>query len=95
MTAKPHSEVLKNRSKNSRIDSNHPANKLLDLIISTYNLKNDADLARTLQLTPPQISKMRYGHLSVTGDMIIRFHEFTGWEVKDIKTKLGLPIAFA
>lgn len=70
-----------------------PANALLNKIIENHSLKNDAALARFLQLAPPVISKMRYGKLAVSGDTMIRVHEITGMTIKAIKDVLGLKAA--
>jgi hypothetical protein len=37
----------------------HNSHKLLDYLLTTYKLKNDAQLARSLNVGPPCISKIR------------------------------------
>jgi plasmid maintenance system antidote protein VapI len=47
------------------------AGHLLDQLIKRYMLKNDAALCRMLDLSPPQISKIRHGVLPVTGNVLV------------------------
>ena len=63
-------------------------NKFLDLVISHLYLKNDAALARELDVRPPVISKMRHGKLPFGAILVIRTHELTNWPVKDILAQL-------
>lgn len=63
----------------------HP---LLDCLIEKYNLKNDAALARMLELAPPDISRIRNGHRPVSSAMILQIHDITEWPIKDIKALL-------
>lgn len=55
--------------------------KLLDTLIANQNLRNDADLARKLEMAPPQISKVRNRIIPVGPEMILRIHE-----------KFGIPV---
>ena len=66
---------------------------LLDEVIEILHLKNDAALARTLNVAPPVISKMRTGSLKVGNSMIIAIHESTGMTIAEIKRLAGLPAA--
>lgn len=63
-------------------------NKFLDLIMSHLGLKNDAALARALEVTAPVISKMRHGRLAFGATLVIRTHELTEWPVKEILAQL-------
>jgi hypothetical protein len=38
-------------------------NALIDVLIKTMSLKNDAALSRVLEVAPPVISKIRHGRL--------------------------------
>ena len=60
-------------------------NPLLDAVRNQLLLKNDAALARKLEVAPPVISKMRHGRLPLGASAIISIHEVTGWPVRDIK----------
>lgn len=63
-------------------------NKFLDLIINHLCLKNDAALARALDVSAAVISKMRHGKLPFGATMVIRAHYLTDWTVKEILAQL-------
>ena len=50
---------------------------LLNIVIEHLDLKNDAALARLVEVAPPVISKIRNGRLPIGPSMIIRIHEVT------------------
>jgi len=62
--------------------------QLLDKVKELYNIKNDAQLSRTLDVPPPTISKIRSGKVNVSADMILRIHETLGMSVADIRALL-------
>ena len=62
--------------------------KLLDAVKERYNVKNDAELSRRLDVPPPTISKIRTGVINVSSDMILRIHETFDMPVKDIRSLL-------
>ena len=62
--------------------------KLLDKIKELYNIKNDAQLCRTIGARPPTISKIRSGKVKVSADMILKIHETLGMPVADIRALL-------
>jgi plasmid maintenance system antidote protein VapI len=59
--------------------------KLLDTLQTRFQIKNDAALARELDVTPPEISKLRRGKLPLGDRMILRIHEYLGVPVKEIR----------
>jgi len=63
-------------------------NKFLDLTMGHLRLKNDAALARALDVTAPVISKLRHGRLAFGATLVIRTHELTGWTIKEILAQL-------
>lgn len=65
-------------------------NEVLDWAITNNGLKNDAALARALEVAPPVISKVRHGRLPIGSTLIVKLHEMTDVSVRDIKRKLGL-----
>lgn len=67
------------------------SNKLLDVVIATIGLKNDAALSRVLGVSPVVISKLRHGKLHIGPSMLIRIHEETGMSVRDMKSYLTKP----
>ena len=64
-------------------------NVILDKIKDMLRLKNDAAIARTLEVAPPVISKLRYGILPFGSNYIIRTHELTGLPISEIKALAG------
>lgn len=61
-------------------------NALLDLVAEKIGARNDAQLARGLEVAPPVISKIRHNRLPVGTSMVVKIHETTGMTVRDIKS---------
>jgi plasmid maintenance system antidote protein VapI len=59
--------------------------ELFDAIKREFNLKNDAELARQLTLSPPQVSKFRARVIGCTDTLILRIHEVFGLTVPEIR----------
>lgn len=66
---------------------------LLDTLIKQLKLKNDAALARRLQVAPPVISKIRHGKLPVGDSMLINMHEESGLSIKALKRMIDIEEA--
>lgn len=66
------------------------ANTLLDWAIDKLNLRNDADLARKLSISPGVISKLRHGHLAVGPALLVKIHEATDVPTKELKKIAGM-----
>jgi plasmid maintenance system antidote protein VapI len=62
---------------------------LLDELIRRLNLKNDAALAKALEVAPPVISKLRNGRLPVGATILITMHEVTGMTVAKLRSLMG------
>jgi len=62
---------------------------MLDKMKEVMQLKNDAALARAMDLAPPVVSKLRNGVLPFGSNYVIRAHELTGLPVREIKDCLG------
>jgi hypothetical protein len=56
-----------------------------DRIIEINKLKNDAALARFLEIKPPVISKTRHGNLPFGPLMILNVHDKTGLSIAEIR----------
>lgn len=52
----------------------HSLATLFDLLLKKHELKNDAALARALEVAPPEISKARRGRV-IGASLILRLHE--------------------
>ncbi len=61
----------------------------IDNLIASFGLKNDAALAKELDVAPPVISKIRHGKLKVGATMIIRIHEVFGISIAQIRRLLA------
>lgn len=66
-----------------------PVTRLLDALLSARNLKNDAALARLLQVQAPVISKLRYNRMGLSDAMILRIHEKADLPVATIRKFLN------
>lgn len=64
-------------------------NRLLDALIQKLNLKNDAALARALEVRPPVISKIRHRTLPVGASLLIRMHEVTDLSIRELRELMG------
>jgi hypothetical protein len=64
-------------------------NHLLDVLIGKLQLKNDAALARALEVAPPVISKVRHYRLPVGASLLIRMHEVTDMSIRDLRDLMG------
>lgn len=64
------------------------ASAVLDRVLEDQKLRNDARLAAFLDTTPPQISKVRHGHLPMTAAMILRIHLKTNIKADEIVAAL-------
>jgi hypothetical protein len=65
--------------------ANDASGGLFDKIIEDNKLKNDAALARFLQLNAPVVSKVRHGKLPVGDSLKINIHKRTGMSILKIE----------
>jgi plasmid maintenance system antidote protein VapI len=63
--------------------------RLLDFLLQSRQLKNDAALSRLLQVQAPVISKLRYDRMNLSDAMILRIHERAGMSVAQIREFLN------
>lgn len=64
------------------------ANTVLNHIKRRYKLKTDRALADALDISPPNISKLRKGSTPFGPEWIMRVHDATGLSIRDIKSML-------
>lgn len=64
--------------------------KLLDTLIDMLGLKNDAALARRLEVEPPVISKIRHRHLHVGDAMLVRMHDASKLTIAELRGLMGI-----
>ena len=53
------------------------------------SLRNDAALSRWLYVGPPVISKMRAKKLAIGASILVRLHEISDIDLKDLRTLMG------
>ena len=63
--------------------------RLLNHIIATLSLKNDAALARKLEVAPPVISKIRHSRLAIGDSLKIRILEKMEISIHEINYLIG------
>lgn len=63
--------------------------RLLDVLRENLKVKNDAALARILEVAAPVISKIRHRRLPVGGAILIRMHEVSGLKITDLRFLMG------
>ena len=68
---------------------NYDPNRLLDHLIDVLDLKNDAALARTLDVAPPVISKIRHFRLAIGPSLLIRMHEESSITISQLRVLMG------
>ena len=70
-------------------DQNYDPNRLLDALILKLALKNDAALARALDIAPPLLSKIRHRRLPVGASLLIRMYEASDLSIKELRAIMG------
>jgi plasmid maintenance system antidote protein VapI len=71
-----------------------PQHDLLDIIKDEFDLRTDAELAEFLDLSKPQVSKIRTGEANVTAHIVLAVHDATDWSISKIRGYLpGSSIA--
>lgn len=69
--------------------SSYNPNNLLDALIIRLDVKNDAALARVLEVAPPILSKIRHRRIPVAASLLIRMHEITGLPIRALRDLMG------
>ena len=67
------------------------AAQLIDAVLGEKGFRTDAALAEEIGIEPTTLSRLRHGHRPVSDGVILRVHEITGWEIRDIKDALAMP----
>lgn len=72
-----------------RLAPEYNPDRLLDVLIINFHVKNDSALARMLDVSPPIISKIRRRRTPVGASLLIRIHEVCGLEIGDLRCLMG------
>lgn len=73
------------RKQKAPMRDDYDPNVLMDTLIEKLKLKNDAALARELEVAPPVISKIRHRTLRVGATMLIRMHEASQLTISELR----------
>jgi plasmid maintenance system antidote protein VapI len=65
--------------------------RLLDAMLKTMALKNDAALSRRLGVQPPVISKIRHRRNPITASLLILLHEHSDMPIRELKSLMVAP----
>jgi hypothetical protein len=95
----PHSEIKLTKTSDTAtgaLDSDkleelttYDPDRLLDALTSMLKLKNDAALARALEVAPPVISKIRHRRLPVGASLLIRMYEVSDLPISELRALMG------
>lgn len=81
--------ATQNHAELAKEETTYNPGNLLDALIVHLGLKNDAALARALEVAPPLISKIRHRTLPLGGSVLIRMHEVSKLSIADMRTLMG------
>jgi hypothetical protein len=70
-------------------DIKYQPSKLFDAICKRRALKTDSELAALLEIGNAQICKVRHGVQPLSGQLLLRIHEVTGIEIRQLKILMG------
>jgi hypothetical protein len=70
-------------------DHSYNPDNLLNTLIQKLAIKNDAALARALEVAPPVISKIRHRRLPVGASLLIRMHEVADLSIAELRVLMG------
>lgn len=65
---------------------------LIDYLISTYKLRNDAGLSRAIGAHPAVICKIRHKNIGLSSEMILRLHDVFQLSIHEIRQLAGIPV---
>lgn len=93
--SQPHPQgVITALTENHLDNPAYTPDKLLDAMHARLGLKNDAAVARLLELPPAVVSKLRRRQASITAAILVRMHDITGWSISDLRALQGLQSQF-
>ena len=80
------------KQSNARLGSygnGYDPNRLLDTLLAHQNLKTDAELARTLEVNPSVISKIRNSKARISASLLLDIHEMTDISIRELRNLMG------
>lgn len=85
----PYAVPERHSNASSAAAGDYDPGRLLDVLRQHYQLGSDAELARFLDVTRPQISKLRHGAMEMSGPILLRMHEVTGIQIGTLRSHAG------
>lgn len=82
-------EIKNHRGRLRKFKSQYDPNNLLNALIKHLALKNDAALAKMLDISSLVISKIRQLTQPVSGTILILMHEKTGFSFSELRRFMG------
>lgn len=73
----------------TQIPDTYTPERLLDTLIDTLRLKNDAALARELGVTPAVISRIRHKKMAIGATILLTMHEVSFLGIRDLRSLMG------
>lgn len=64
-------------------------NNLLDTLLGKLGAKNDAALARLLDVAPAVLSRIRHHKLPVGASLLVRANELTNISIRELRELMG------
>lgn len=64
---------------------NYDPQKFLDWAVEQFGCKNDAQLSRRLESSPPTLSKMRHKRMPIGDSFLVRISDYTGLSTREIR----------
>ena len=71
------------------VDGVYSPNRLLDRIAADLQLEGDTALAGALNVTESIVKKIRSCNLPVPGSLLLRMHEVSAIEIKELRRLMG------
>ena len=87
LATNPHTGANANANDDALLD--YEPNRLLYHLVDRLDLKNDAALARLLDVAPPVISKIRHYRLAIGASLLIRMHEVSDISIGNLRILMG------
>lgn len=71
------------------VGGDYSPGRLLDTLAAKLNARNDAALARAIEVAPAIVSKIRHGRLPVGASILLRMHEASGIDIRELRDLMG------
>jgi plasmid maintenance system antidote protein VapI len=69
--------------------SSYSPDHFLNRLLRTMNLKNDAALARTLEVTPAIVSRIRNKKAPISANLLLMIHDVSDIAIPELRRMMG------